>query len=155
MSKKKQRKAEQPKAEQPKALKPRDGGSIIPLGMDLGSMFSRTFTFTFNGEPLSGAAESSTSKPRTLKDRVADDLRSLGIDPTKAGGAELPRPAPDLTAYADALTEAIKTCPHRDVEDTIHSRGEYQCMDCGKYLSREDMRQRRAGLGGLFGGWFQ
>lgn len=83
-----------------------------------------------------------TRKPKPLAERVADDVEALTADLDFEGRPELPRPTPDLTAYADALDVAIRSCPHQNVEDTIHSRGEYQCQDCGRYLSRDDMRRR-------------
>lgn len=92
-------------------------------------------------------------KKASLAERVDADLRALGVDPTDTAQAELPRTPRDLTAYGDAYDRAVELCPHDDIESTTYAKGEYQCQDCGKYLSRADMRKRNSG--GPFGWYFR
>lgn len=91
------------------------------------------------------------SPRRGLADRVADDVGALTADFEGVGGAELPKPEPDLSTYRDALEHAIANCRHNEVESTMYAKGEYQCQDCGKYLSRADMRKRSGGGFGWYG----
>jgi hypothetical protein len=118
-----------------KKAAPVDGGSLVRT--DIYRSLFHTFT-------ISTAGSEPPTPTRSLTVRVADDIARLTAEFDGKGGKELPLPKPDLTAYTDALDAAIRSCPHADVEDTIHSRGEYQCVDCGKYLSRADMRARQA-----------
>jgi hypothetical protein len=87
----------------------------------------------------------------SLADRVAADLAAILPADLGPAAPELPVTR-DLTTYRDALTSAVKNCPHENVEDDLHGRS-WQCVDCGRYLDLHAMRerQRRRGLGGLFG----
>ena len=96
-------------------------------------------------------SKTATAKRASLADRVAADVEALTADFEGAGGAELPSRPLDITEYHDALEHAMRNCKHTDIESTMYAKGEYQCQDCGHYLSREEMRKRRSGS--IFGGW--
>jgi hypothetical protein len=78
-----------------------------------------------------------------LEVRIALDIDALldGADLDTAP-PELPEATPDLTRYVDAYAQAVKTCPHHDVESVLHER-EYSCNDCGAYLTWRQLRQAR------------
>jgi hypothetical protein len=75
-----------------------------------------------------------------LRERIAQDVALLtaGLDraPREPG-----RPRGDLSAYGPALAEAIRTCPHRNVDDAPFE-GQWLCDDCGRYLTRANFERR-------------
>jgi hypothetical protein len=103
------------------------------------------------GVDASTPAPESAPRPATLAERVAADVEALTADLGPAP-AESGRPVADLSSYEAALREAIRTCPHEDVDSTLFGR-EWQCQDCGAYLDRAAMRRLRSRnpFGWLFG----
>ena len=95
------------------------------------------------GQVLHSAAAPANAAP-SLPERVAQDLEALTADLDFMGRPELPRPKPDLTAYADAHASAVRRCPHENVDLTTFVQREGQCQDCGRYVHFRSI--------GLFGG---
>lgn len=110
-------------------------------------------TFPFWGGISTNAGARKTKAKASLADRVTADVNELTADFDGHGGAELPTRPLDITEYHDALEYAMRNCKHTNVESTMYAKGEYQCSDCGHYLSRDEMRKRQSG--GIFGSWFQ
>lgn len=131
------------------------GGSVIPnaasfsITLDRVSMDRYVRSVLIGGSGMNLSTSPTPDAAETLPSAVARQVGDLTADFEGAGHEELPQPTPDLHTYADALASAMKNCKHETVTDTIHSRGEYFCEDCRKYLSRDDMKKRNAG-GGYF-----
>jgi hypothetical protein len=112
----------------------------------------RSLTLEFNGVSFAGSSESKPKATETLASKVKRQVDALAADfDGQATAPELPRPEPDLHTYADAYASAVKKCPHPNLEDTIHSRGEYMCLDCQRYLTTDEVRRAREWNSG---GWF-
>jgi hypothetical protein len=86
---------------------------------------------------------------RSLADAVGADVDALTADFDGTGGAELPKPPPDLHTYADAYLSAVKNCRHPNPESTLYSQGEFFCPDCQRYFGPEEYKRTRTGFG-----WF-
>ena len=85
-----------------------------------------------------------------LEARVAQDLETIEFpEDFESGKKELEEPEKDLDTYVDAFSSAVKNCPHENLTDTLHNK-EYQCIECGKYMTRleaiENQRKQRRGF---------
>ena len=112
------------------------------------SMLNRKY-LTYQGIDLSARLDIEPAV--TLEAAVNDQLRSiLGTAPADwHGGEELPRPALDLTSYADAFASAAKNCEHENATDVLYGR-EWHCEDCGRYFDRAEWNRIRRKGGGFF-----
>lgn len=109
-------------------------------GVDLGKDISRAFMRLQLGSTAGRWFQLSPFEPRVndLRPRVEADLAALtaGLDDFQSGVRELPKDRLDLSSYADALSEAVRHCEHRNYEDTAYAKREAKCLDCGRYFTR-------------------
>lgn len=79
-----------------------------------------------------------------LEVRVTKDIEALtaSLADFESPKPELPSAPKDLTRYVDAYEEAVKTCPHINVNMIIYNQ-EYSCSDCGKYMNKQTLLQDR------------
>ena len=103
-----------------------------------------------DGTPYISAAKAQRLVASVLADAVAEEVADLTADLDDfESKPELPAPPRDLTTYADALASARAKCEHKNFTNILYGR-EWQCDDCGKYLSKEDVRKSNP-YGWLFG----
>lgn len=81
-------------------------------------------------------------RPRSLPERVADDLAALLPEDLGPAMPELPGTR-DLSAYDVALAAARRSCPHDMVHQPLHGRPEVDCLDCGRHLTATEYYRER------------
>lgn len=110
----------------------------------LGSTLERSLLNPYLVSPVLQAYGSGSPVTPSLRERVDADLDALvASDPSFFSGdsapAELPQATPDYTRYLDAHASAVKRCDHANAVNVRYAR-EWHCPDCGKYLSRADLK---------------
>ena len=94
--------------------------------------FLPSFTITL------GADMFATESKVNLADVVAKQVGELTADFDGKGKPELPSPPPS-DRYVDAYNSAVKNCTHQgSLQETLYQR-EWQCLLCGRVVSRKDM----------------
>lgn len=131
----KKRKALGPKADTFSREVATSWGTPYPPGTPAASVFSMIFDVgAKKPEPL-------VVELREAAERQFEELLR-GADDLGPAPAEMPIPPVDLTAYDHAYASARRNCRHDELEETLHSRGEY-CRQCGRYLSAAQINEAR------------
>jgi len=82
--------------------------------------------------------ETSDKPKAVLADAVAQQVGELTADFEGKGRPELPSPPPS-DRYVDAYNSAVRNCNHQGtLQETLYQR-EWQCLLCGRVVSRKDM----------------